>query len=149
MLRDNFYRNYEVTDVLNQFVGVEGISYAVIKMSRMLTPDSFIWKIEIGKERYYLYAEEYSQSLTTVRHAVEEVAGQGSGEFLKVREAKELEDTPMYKSPRTHVPIDTFESIQPYVTSSGFDLVYLYHVTSRPTRTAAARTVRVRGSVSG
>lgn len=148
MLRDNFYRNYEVSDVLQQFDGVEGISYAVIKMSRLLTPDSFIWKIEIGKERYYLYAEEYSQSLTTVRHAIEEVAGAGAGEFMPVRDQKDLEDTPMYRSPRTHVPTETFESIQPYVTSSGFDLVYLYHVTSRPTRTTA-RTVRVRGSVSG
>lgn len=148
MLRDNFYRNDQVTDILRQFKGVQGISYAMIKMSRMLTPDSFIWKIEIGKERYYLYAEEYSQSLTTVRHAIEEVAGMGTGEFVEVADQTKLEDTPMYRSPRTHVPTETFESIQPYVTSSGFDLVYLYHVTSRPTRTSA-RTVRVRGSVSG
>lgn len=147
MLRDNFYRNYEVNEVLQQFDNIQGISYAMVKMARMLTPDSFIWKIEIGKERYYLYAEEYSQSLTTVRHAIEEVAGAGTGDFIEVKEQKNLEDTPMYQSPRTHVPTETFESIQPYVTSSGFDLVYLYHVTSRPTRTA--RPVRVRGSVSG
>lgn len=147
MLRDNFYRNHQVAEVLTRFKDIEGVAYAVVKMSRLLTPGSFIWKIEIGKERYYLYAEEYSESLTSVRQAIEEVAGEATGDFVEVIAPKMLDETPMYRSSRTHVSTEAFASLQPYVASSGFDFVYLYHVTSRPSR--PARPVRVRGSVSG
>lgn len=145
MLREFFYRTAAIKDALSQYEDIEvsdNDNVSVI-LARQLTPDSFIWKIELNGERYYLYAEDYVQSLAHVIDEIEDIAGQGAGSLIKVKEIIEFENLEPVKSAAVYNPPENYETdLQPYASDSGYDLVFLYKV-NHP------KLTKVRGSVSG
>ena len=145
MLRDFFYQTAAFKDVLSQYEGIEigAEDYLSILLARQLTPDSFIWKIELNNDRYYLYAEDYVQNKTHVINEIENIAGQGAGSLVKVKQAIDFDNLEPVKSAEVYSqPDDYATELQPYTSDSGYDLVFLYKI-NHP------KLTKVRGSVSG
>ena len=128
MLRDFFYKTDSLIPIVNQFKGVEltDDTYITITMARRLSPDSFVWRLEINNERYYMYAEDYVQILTHVTDEIERVAGAKSGELLPVKEPSSGDES----------------GIGTHSTASGYDHVFLYKIKAPPMRA-------VKGNVNG
>jgi hypothetical protein len=129
MLRDFFIGTPALKEILSDFEGLsfKDIDYVAIKMAKMLSPDSFIWKLEIDRSKYYLYAEDYVDSLQHVLDEIEEVAGKGAGELIRIKnKLKSMTDS----------------DLNDYAAQSGYDNVFLYKV-----NTASSRTGR--GTVNG
>ncbi|HEX7484116.1 MAG TPA: hypothetical protein VF281_03115 [Candidatus Saccharimonadales bacterium] len=145
MLREFFYRTAAIKDAVSQYDGIDisDNDNVVVIMARQLTPDSFIWKIEINSERYYLYAEDYVQSKAHVIEEIENIAGQNTGSLLKVRQIKDFNDLSPVKSADVYTQPENYENdLQPYASDSGYDLVFLYKINQ-------SKSTKVRGSVSG
>lgn len=73
VLRDFVYTTDQrlLMHVLQRFgIVVPQGEYIALLRFEVITPDSFIWRLGIGKHVYYLYAEDYIPGLDHVRKVV-------------------------------------------------------------------------------
>ena len=145
MLRDYFYGTKAIMDILLQFEGIDFDHYKDImtQLAKPLSPDSFIWKLSVNGQRYYLYAEDFLENIQHVYREIEKIAGEGSGELVPVKQQTEFDDLAAVKSVAVYKEPDDYETeMKKYAASSGYDLVFLYKV-HPPTNK------RIKGTVNG
>src|SRR5690606_36484322 len=66
---------------------------------KVLTPDSFLWRLLIGKTVYYLYAEDFVEGVGDVRHKLAYLTkGSADLELIEVRKREEFEDAEPVKT---------------------------------------------------
>lgn len=144
MLRD-YFNLTALQSTLEQFDGIEftSDSYGAVKLAKSLSPDSFIWKLEINNERYYLYAEDYVPSIKHVYTEIEKVAGAGNGTLVEVKDKIEFDRLAPVQAAEVYQKPDNYEAeMQRYAAESGYDLVFLYKVN-------IATMASVKGAISG
>jgi hypothetical protein len=91
-----------------------------------LSPDSFIWKLYDGSKVYYLYAEDYVESLAYVRETLLEFADKDTAiDFLPVKKPLAFEDSSPNTSADIYKPPSGEYDFMRYATSSGYDFVFL------------------------
>jgi hypothetical protein len=130
VLRDYAYRTDELDNCLNRFRLPEGSKFVDVKLFRMLTPDSFIWKLRHTDSMYYLYAEDYVPSLAHVRTIILGNLAHGqSGHFIEATTQIAFNDLSAVRSAVVYRKPDDYDSeIIKYTIDSGHDLVFLYRV---------------------
>lgn len=91
-----------------------------------LSPDSFLWKIFDGQTIYYLYAEDYIESLDQVK---EQIAAFWPDdiqlEFMPVKQPRAFEDTSPNRSAEIYQPPEDEYTFAKYASQSGYDFVFL------------------------
>lgn len=129
MLRDLYaYGTEELKDVLGKFKLNDSRLIDITKF-QMLTPDSFIWRLRMTNGVYYLYAEDFIESLEHVKRSIQEVAGPHPGKFIEAIEQKEFEELePVLNSEVYAEPDEYNEQIMKFAVDSGHDLVFLYKI---------------------
>jgi len=129
VLRDMYaYGSVELKEILNRFA-LNGDTLVDVKMYKMITPDSFIWKLRMAGGIYYLYAEDFIQSLNYVKSEIEEFAGKDAGHFIEATDQKDFEEmTPVVSAAVYEKPEDFDETLIKYAVDSGYDMVFLYKV---------------------
>jgi hypothetical protein len=94
-----------------------------------LTPDSFIWFLELDGVRYCLYAEDYVPSIAYVEKVMKDNHPDwhsgDSYKLVRVKNPEIWEESSPVRSATTYKPpVDTEEFMQ-YATTSGIDFVFL------------------------
>lgn len=93
---------------------------------KVLTPDSFLWRLLIGKTVYYLYAEDFIEGMDDVRHKLARLAKSSANlEFIKVREREEFEDAEPVKAATLYKIPSSKKELMKFAASSGYDFVFL------------------------
>lgn len=130
MLRDWTYVSREMHDVLAQFEGVDSTDDAQVTSYKLVSPDAFLWRIRMGRRVYYLYAEDYIQSMNYVRAQLEELTHGTSGEFVKAKQPDGFEDHEPVKNVSVYNEPDDWPEISKYSVGSGYDSVFLFKVSA-------------------
>ncbi|MEO5950186.1 MAG: hypothetical protein ABIQ04_01925 [Candidatus Saccharimonadales bacterium] len=92
-----------------------------------LTPDSYIWQLTADDDIYILYAEDYVESLDSVREKIEDAKGMIGGEFIKVVPNKPI-DEELAVIASTHDDPEYSDFLQNFAVTSGYDSVFLFKV---------------------
>lgn len=132
MLRDWTYVSKEMHEVLNQFEGIDS-SDAQITSYKLLSPDSFLWRLKIGKRVYYLYAEDYIPSMDHVRKQLEDFTHGTSGEFVMAKKPDTFEEHAPVKSAVTYKEPEDWPEVSKYSVGSEYDSVFLFRVSANTT----------------
>src|SRR5437899_9122194 len=92
-------RNFEykpdidlIIEILEQFEVALPRPIAVVRFE-VITPDSFMWRLLIGDAVYYLYAEDYVESIDHRKHIFDEYLDKNEWVLVKPREAVSFEDS--------------------------------------------------------
>ena len=93
---------------------------------QVLTPDSFIWRLLIDGNVYYLYAEDFVEGLADIEHKILNYAVKDAElDFIKARspepfnKATAVTHAVVYKEPQRSA------AMMRYAVSSGHDFVFL------------------------
>lgn len=124
MLRDDYLMPSSELQRLISLYDVHGKLQSVTSF-RVLDPDTFIWRLWLDDGIYYLYAQDYPDSMTEIEEHIKELSSGKAGHFVHLKSAplkpenvafSGLEDATRRwnKHPNT---------IQ---TESGFDKIFLY-----------------------
>lgn len=131
MLRDYVYSPSVayIISALQQFEVKEPSSFGSFALLRfaVLTPDSFVWKILINKNIYYLYAEDYVEDLAQVEQAIVRFSNDDSIklEFVPVGNPKVFEDFSPNCIPQRYKPPGDEYNFMLYAGRSGYDFIFL------------------------
>ncbi|GEM_PF-1256890 len=130
MLRDYpFTLNPQVfSPVLQQFDMEhpgEDANIALLEF-KIITPDSFIWKFLMNDVIYYLYAEDFIESLEVVSASIkEQTKDQSEFEFIKVKDPKDFKSSgPVLVSTEYKRPED-YETMKLYAADADYDFAFL------------------------
>ena len=100
-------------------------SIAVLEF-KVLTPDSFLWRLLIGESVYYLYAEDFIESMDDVRHKLTHLTkSSASLELIEARERAEFEDSEPVKAATLYKTPSNKKELMKFAVSSGYDFVFL------------------------
>lgn len=126
MLRDFAYQpqSVNVRDVLGRFA-VEVPPHIAILRFEVITPDSFMWRMLIGDNIYYLYAEDYIDSLAHVKSAFTSYLESDQWELIEVKSPVAFEDTTPVKGASFYKKPDDASELMRYAADSGHDFVFL------------------------
>lgn len=92
---------------------------------KVLSPDSFAWKVALGSRIYLIYAEDYIKSLDYVKRQMRELSGGTELEFKKVHDAQHFaKASPVRHATLYKRPVRANEMMQ-YAATSGYDFVFL------------------------
>lgn len=92
----------------------------------VISPDSFLWKILIGTNIYYLYAEDYVESLEYVKTTIQSLTSDDSSfEFIKVKKPKNFEKAGPVKAAHVYRPPDDVDEFMKYAADAGMDFAFL------------------------
>lgn len=98
-----------------------------------ITPDSFIWMIVFKNEVYYLYAEDFIESLQQVEKAIHTFTKSTTRlEFIKTKQVKEFEETSPVKSAQIYTQPENYNNVKLYASESGYDFVFLVKSDQKP-----------------
>ena len=124
-------RNFEyppAADSLREILGrfkIELPEYISLVRYEVITPDSFMWRLQIGDSVYYLYAEDYVPGLDHVKSIFNQYIEKDDWSFVKPIEAIKFQDASPVKGATTYKePIDSDNMMQ-YAVDSGYDFVFL------------------------
>ncbi len=79
------YGTKDLVDCLNQFEIGESVLVDV-KLFQMLSPDAFLWKLRLTNGLYYLYAEDYVESVDAIEKYFTDLIQGRRGHFVQARE---------------------------------------------------------------
>lgn len=131
MLRNAYTDSEEIKQVLERFQ-IGDTKFVDVTLYEALTPDSFIWRLQLTDGVYYLYAEDYVPSLVHVKQEIERVAGTQTGTFVAVKTSKEFADLQPVQVATTYRKPEVYDKeMKQFAADSGFDLVFLYKVTQQ------------------
>ena len=147
MLRDYFItENWRLLDAaLEQFIDLPPRLSLVGFID--LSPDSFLWIIFDGETQYYLYAEDYVQSLQHVKECICDFYQKNIElEFIPAKQPIAFEDSLPNSTAAIYKPPENEYEFARYAGQSGYDFVFLLksaneqndHI-STPSSSASAR----------
>ena len=116
-----------VQDMLARF-GIEAHEVHLLKFE-VLSPDSFIWLLSAGEQRYCLYAEDYVASIDDVvqamkKHGILEDEADNF-ELLQVKDPEEFAASSPVVSADTYEPPTDAKEFMKYAAPSGYDFAFL------------------------
>ncbi len=122
-------RDYEVTfddnlvlSILRQFrVGIEQVHTLDFEA---LSPDSFVWKLGTKNSIYYLYAEDYVESIEAITKAIRMFSGD-EVKLIEVKSKISFENAAPVKNAEIYKKPESYEKISKYAVVSGYDFVFL------------------------
>jgi hypothetical protein len=93
---------------------------------KVITPDSFIWKFLINDAIYYLYAEDFIDSLKSVSESIKALMkDQSEFEYVKIKHPKDFENAgPVLVSTKYKRP-DDYETMKLYSADADYDFAFL------------------------
>jgi hypothetical protein len=91
----------------------------------VITPDSFIWKLIIGDNVYYLYAEDYVPGLNYVRGVLDSYVESNKWEFVSPTKTIPFELASPVRQANVYQKPDDADEIMKYALASGYDFVFL------------------------
>ncbi len=125
MLRDfvtNPSKNYLV-EVLNDF-GVDQSHLRVLRFE-VISPDSFMWRLEMDSAIYYLFAEDYIPGLEYVRGVFNQYLQSSNWSFVRPATQRTFEESSPVKTATVYTPPNANDEFSIFATDSGHDLVFL------------------------
>ena len=118
-----FLSNFKITNAKYHEFGY--VDFTLLGFN-VIKPDSFIWKLIINYELYYLYAEDYVISLEQVINTVKDYDKTLTKlEFVKVYNPKKHEKIEPRKKGVIYSEPDKVNSIRLYTVDSGHDHAFL------------------------
>ena len=126
MLRD-FVNNPNldtVRDVLSRF-DVEMPGDIVVVQFEVITPDSFMWQLLIGKSMYYLYAEDYVSGLDYIMSVFDKYIGKSAWEFVKSKNTISFNDASPVQAASVYEEPKNSHELMRYAVDAGYDFVFL------------------------
>ncbi len=99
----------------------------------VLSPDSFIWVLSSGGNRYCLYAEDYAPSLQHVRKMMKDYGSlsgkEGQYDLKQVKRTSNWEDSSPVASADVYTPPIKPEEFMKFALPSGHDFIFLGETT--------------------
>lgn len=126
MLRDFKYRSSAATilDILRRF-DIELPEHIALVRFEVITPDSFMWRLLIGNNVYYLYAEDYVPELDHVKSILNKYLENEKWELVKPKVITRFEDSTPVKDATTYKEPNDSGKMMQYAVNSGHDFVFL------------------------
>lgn len=129
MLRDLYAYGSEELHQIIEFFKLGDVRLVKVLSFRMLNADSFVWELRLTNGLYYLYAEDFIDSIKQVQDTINILTHKRAGHFIAVRKQKDFEELEAVKAATIYSePKDYKKSMKAYVADSGFDLVLLYKI---------------------
>lgn len=131
MLRDFIYspNSNQMCYILGQFdipEPIKNINIFTLLEFKVITPDSFLWRILIEDTVYYLYTEDFITSLDDIENKIYNNSKEKKySEFIKAKKPIKFKNTsPVIASQKYKKPKKVNE-IMKYAATSGYDFVFL------------------------
>lgn len=126
MLRDFEYQPNasQIREILVRF-NLDLPEHIALVRFEVITPDSLMWRLLIGNNIYYLYAEDYVPSLTHVKTVFDQYIESHEWDFIEPRVTTTFTDAGPVKSATTYQEPDDSDDIMQYAVDSGYDFVFL------------------------
>lgn len=138
MLRDEYVYNEQLVKILDRFA-LNGVGLIEVKYFGMLSPDSFLWHLRMTDGLYYLYAEDFVESLDEIAHRLATCTNNQTGHFVEVKQPKAFEGLSPVKAADFYAKPKDYEStMMQYTADSGFDHVFLYKIDEPAAETKVA-----------
>lgn len=99
--------------------------YIAMVRFEVISPDSFMWRLLIGNDVYYLYAEDYIPGLDYVRLVFGQYIEDDEWSFVKPKTIIEFDDSTSVRSAITYQKPEDSDEMMQYAVNSGHDLVFL------------------------
>jgi hypothetical protein len=119
-----------IKQVLTQFklslpeVATGGIALLEFKV---LTPDSFVWRFLINGVVYYLYAEDFVESLDDIRSKLNRISKSASSlELIETKERIKFEDADPVRAATIYKKPKNKDEMMKFAVESGYDFVFLW-----------------------
>jgi hypothetical protein len=128
MLRDFEYLRHSVNirELLGRF-DIDLPEHIALVRFEVITPDSFMWRILIGKGVYYLYAEDYVPGIDHIKSVFNKYLENDKWELVKPKSTIKFEDATPVKGATTYQEPDDSDDMMRYAIDSGYDFVFLAH----------------------
>lgn len=126
MLRDEANGSPALHAVISQFdIGDETVIDVVA--FRKLRPNCFLWKVRMSDYIYYVYAEDFVESLEQVTDTLR-IATEGTpGELVAAKVPMDFASaSPVMSASIYEKPSDFDDKIAHYTVESGYDFVFLF-----------------------
>lgn len=126
MLRDFSYKPEPelIRTVLKQF-SVEIPETFTLLHFELLSPDSFMWRLRIGKSIYYLYAEDFVSDMDEIRANFGKLIGNNTWELVPAKTVRAFHDTSPVKGETVYKEPENVTEMMQYAVESGHDFVFL------------------------
>lgn len=129
MIRDFVYnpKASQIVEILQQFgfeLSNEEFPFALLRFE-ILTPDSFMWRLLIDENIYYIYAEDYVSGLDYIKNVFDSYLEDHKWEFVIPSKAITFESaSPVVGADIYQEPNDKAEMMK-YAADSGHDFVFV------------------------
>jgi hypothetical protein len=126
MLRDFEYRPDAdiILEVLGRF-NIDLPEYIALVRFEVITPDSFMWRLLISQNVYYLYAEDYVPGLGHIKSIFNQYVDKDDWALVKPRRVIQFDDATPVKGATTYNEPDDSDDMMQYAVDSGHDFVFL------------------------
>lgn len=130
MLRDFPYTvdAYSLRFVFDQFdlKPPENLDEVALLQFKMLTPDSFIWKFLIGDGVYYLYLEDFVESLESVKSKIKQhTKNHADFTFVEVKKQKPFREADPVKATVSYQTPSNTKEMMKYAADAEIDFAFL------------------------
>jgi hypothetical protein len=136
MVRDFQYNPSpsQIIDVLIRFDFVFEPEKSPLDVLRfeVMSPDSFMWKLLLGNNVYYLYAEDYIPGIDHVKAVFDEHGGYEKWEFITPRSKLVFERSDPVQHAAIYQKPEDAADIMHYAVDSGYDFVFLVKSSEDP-----------------
>lgn len=127
MLRDEASGSPALHDVLEQFQIDDEEVLLDVREFRMLGENRFLWKLRLSESVYYLYAEDFVESLEQVTDTLQIATDGTPGELVPAKTPMDFDSaSPVMSSSVYEKPTDFDDKIAHYAVESGYDFAFLY-----------------------
>ncbi len=149
MLREFVYtpdKKY-IFDALRRF-DIELPEHIALVRFEVITPDSFMWRILIGGDVYYLYAEDYVPGLKYIQVVFDRYLQKDDWSLVKPKLMISFENSTPVNGASTYNKAEDADEMMEYAIDSGHDFAFLA-CSSEGTRDAHFSESAPRGFVAG
>ena len=129
MIRDFEYNptTSQIIDVLQCFgfdLADRQFPLALLRFE-VITPDSFMWRLLIGNDIYYLYAEDYVSGLDYIKNVFKAYLESDKWDLMTPRKTITFESASPVIGAITYQEPEDSEEMMKYAVDSGHDFVFL------------------------
>lgn len=104
----------------------EVADHIVLLEFRILTPDSFLWRLLIGGTIYYLYAEDFVEDLDAIQRTITNALKHPAKlELVKAKERRSFEETEPVKAAVFYKKSKNEAELMRFAVDSGYDFAFL------------------------
>lgn len=126
MLRSFEYhpKRESLVEVLQQFQ-IEVPKLIPILRFEVITPDSFMWRLQLEASIYYLYAEDFVPSLAHIKSIFDKYLESKKWELIKAKKPKQFEDSSPVAGADVYERPKEVKEMMKYAVDSASDFAFL------------------------